>query len=396
MNGPPDTGLPVVEVGWLQLHDPDPIRGEAIRRARERTLETLCKAFPGFTWRMPEVRRNEPIAGSVEEVVVQLDAGLEELDAHGWDFCLVVVPSDLRPHYGSRAWAAVSRALGVGVLSTARLLPDEPLDDARSAGVLAARLSHVALHLLGDLNGIGHADDPASFLSAPRDVADLDAMERFGPAEREALGDALEEVADLRVEEEGRRSGPGFLLRALWVGRRDVASAVFQARPWEFPLRLGRLTAAAVSSCLLLLLTAEVWDLGMNQPLARMGVFSVVALLGTSAFTLSRQRLLLSPRRRRRSEQSVVANTAIRLVVLAGMTTTWVLLFGLALALGFGVYPSALVRTWAASLPEPPGVTQHLALAQLVAGLGILIGALGASFEGRHYFRHITYVDEEL
>jgi hypothetical protein len=30
-----------------------------------------------------------------------------------------------------------------------------------------------------------------------------------------------------------------------------------------------------------------------------------------------------------------------------------------------------------------------------MAALGLIIGALGASFEQQHYFRHITYVDEE-
>ena len=31
----------------------------------------------------------------------------------------------------------------------------------------------------------------------------------------------------------------------------------------------------------------------------------------------------------------------------------------------------------------------------LVSSLGLLIGSLGASFEGHHYFRHVIYADEE-
>lgn len=37
----------------------------------------------------------------------------------------------------------------------------------------------------------------------------------------------------------------------------------------------------------------------------------------------------------------------------------------------------------------------YLSHAGLVAALGIVIGALGASFERQYYFQHITYVDEE-
>ena len=50
---------------------------------------------------------------------------------------------------------------------------------------------------------------------------------------------------------------------------------------------------------------------------------------------------------------------------------------------------------WAASLGRPVGHDEVLAFAGFVAALGILVGALGASFEDQTYFRHVAYVDEE-
>ena len=40
-------------------------------------------------------------------------------------------------------------------------------------------------------------------------------------------------------------------------------------------------------------------------------------------------------------------------------------------------------------------VGARLVLAAFVASLGLVIGALGASFEEEHYIRHIAFVDEE-
>ncbi|MCB0060021.1 MAG: hypothetical protein KDE45_23445, partial [Caldilineaceae bacterium] len=43
-----------------------------------------------------------------------------------------------------------------------------------------------------------------------------------------------------------------------------------------------------------------------------------------------------------------------------------------------------------------PLLDEYLLLSALVAALAICTGALGASIENSHYFRHITFVDEEI
>jgi hypothetical protein len=72
------------------------------------------------------------------------------------------------------------------------------------------------------------------------------------------------------------------------------------------------------------------------------------------------------------------------------------MLFSLTLLFAGALFPDQLVESWAASLAGQIGWQNYVCLAELVASLGILIGALGASFEGQDYFRHIAYVDEEL
>jgi hypothetical protein len=213
------------------------------------------------------------------------------------------------------------------------------------------------------------------------------------------LAAELADVADIRLEEQPQARASGvfmFYLKAIWHLRDDIAGSIVQARPWEFPLRLNRLTTAAISTLLILIMTAEAWELGMSQPLYLMAAFSLVTLLATSAYILKRQKLLLQRSRQRLSEQAVITNTAIVAVVILGMATTYLLLLLLVMVLSGTLFQHELVSGWAASLHGRINLSNYLALAQLIAALGLIIGSLGASFEGQYYFQHVAYIDEEL
>ena len=223
-------------------------------------------------------------------------------------------------------------------------------------------------------------------------------MSHYTPSQHEQLRQELSDAADLRLEEhpEAARGGIAlFYLRAMRIGAGEIISAVVQAEPWQFPLRLSRLTTAAISTLLLLLVTAEAWDLGMSQPPLFVVQFSLLTLLGTSGFIVKRQRVLLRRGRRRLTEQTVVTNVAMSVVVFLGMATTSIVLFLLTLVLSNVLFSHTLVAGWAVSQQGRIAPYHYLVFSAFVASLGIVIGALGASFELPSYFRHIAYVDEE-
>jgi len=143
---------------------------------------------------------------------------------------------------------------------------------------------------------------------------------------------------------------------------RSARERVFQARPWQLPLRPGRLTAAAFSALFVLLITAEVWGLGTSQT---------------------------------GGEQEVVTNVSAILVVRLGLITTYGLLFALTVGVGHTIFSAEIVARWAPGLESEAGGRPLLAMAGMAASLGLLIGSLGASLEGQSYFRHVIYADEE-
>lgn len=383
-----------IEVGVLVAGRLPKADREALLVAHAALGERLQGQLPEFRWRLTLHERRDVRSEPREEPVRLLELGVAERDARGWDFALVVTRADLVSRYQPYALGVPSRSLGVGVLSTARIDPEaeEPERVAR----LADRLRALAQHVFGHLNGLEHDGEGRSPMHDVASPADLDERSDFTPDQRAALREELQQVADLRLEEDAvPPGGLVFYVRAIWTNRPAIASAVRLARPWLLPMRLGRLTAAAASALIVLLTTGEVWELGMSQRAGSMAGLSAFALVGTTAYVVIRQRLLRRRGQRRLTEQIVTGNVAITLTVAFGLVTTYVALFAAVLALAGLLYPAAVVESWTAALGQTPVTGHYLRLAGLVASLGLGIGALGASFEEQSHFRHMAYVDEE-
>jgi predicted Zn-dependent protease len=395
------TPLPLIEIGWVVAGRLDDADQAAVDQAREDLLAYLQKTFAAFTWHMPVVEHAELVRHTREEPVVLLDYGITERATKHWDFALVVTGADLHSYYKPYALGAPSRSVNVAVMSTVRLDPQATHSaatlDERTV-VMARRLGALALHLFGHLNGLSHHDDPHEYMYDVQTVDDLEQMTHFSAPHMAQLTTSLWEVADVRLEEAEPAASAQplwFYVRSLWIGRDDIRSAMLRAKPWQFPFRLGRLTTAATSALLILLVTAEVWDVGMQQPPGLIMGLWLFTLGLTSLYILKRQRLLTHRQTGVLSEQTVFTNISITLVVLLGMLTTYGLLFTGALTLGLVFFQRRVITGWAVSLHGAIHTGHYVLLAAFVASLGLLIGALGASFEQQHYFRHITYIDEE-
>lgn len=391
----------LIELGWLIVSNLEKVYLEAVDQGRREMLELLSQQFDQFEWRMPMVQRSGPAQRKHEEPAFLLDEGVTERDIRHWDFAFVITSADLNSYYTPYALATPSRAVSVAAISTARLSPEQPAlltDRDERVSVMANRVCVLGMHLLGDLNGLSHRDEPEAFMHRPEEVGELDDMAEYSLEEKGQMIMELSQVADARLEETPQAEQSGvlpFYLKAAWIGCDDIASAVVQAKPWEFPFRLSRLTAVAISTMLVLLMTAEAWELGMSQSWQFVLGLSLLALVGGSTFVLKRQKLLVHRGPRRLTEQTVFTNMSTSILVFVGMTTVYLMLFLLALLLSVTMFSPGLVEGWAASVGASIRVRHYLVLAGFVASLGVLIGALGASMEGQQYFRHITFVDEE-
>lgn len=386
--------LGIVVVGHL-----DAVDLESVVRAHSDWEAILKRRFPQYEWRVPLVRRPENILPARVEPVPLLQHAIEERDVHGWDFCLLVTGSDLIPHYGARSLAAVSRMLDAAVISTARIDPfafDETVERSHRIDVLSERIETLFRHCFGHLCGLGHSEDPTNPMYDPQSVDDLTPMGLLRDDQIARMADFLTTVEDARLEEfETPVTGFRFFLKSIWLNRYRILDSVWNARPWTFVRHLGRLNTAASSTAIILLITAETWDLALSQDQWMLSCLMIVALCWSTYSVLRRQRLLIKREHRLQSEQMVVRNVATVLTILLAMATTAVLIFVGVLAVGGIAFHTHLVESWAASKETPITVADYTLMATFVASLSMLVGALGASFEDQYAVRHLTFVDEE-
>ena len=390
---------PPIEVGWVLAGPMENTDLQALRKAHHTTLRWLQEMFPTFRWQMPIVQRREANLDVRSTPISLIDMGVTERDARKWDFVFVVTTSDLTSYYKPFALAVPSQPLNVAALSTARLDTGaglHPLEQEDRVQQLARRIHALVLHQFGHLNDLEHSEDPEDIMYNLNTAEDLDAMQHLSETSSEALHQELATEADLRLEEQVQkvRQRWRFYLRAAWINRDDIWGAVRNLHPWQFPLRFSRLTTAAFSTLLILLTTAEAWDLGTSQPLFLVTILSVLTLIGTSYYILKQQQLLLRRRKDRPSEQRVVAHLSIILAVFSGMAATYLMLFGATLLVALTFFSLNLVQSWI-STEGPLTRSHYLHLAGFVASMGLLIGSLGASFEEQTYFRHVAFVTEE-
>jgi hypothetical protein len=393
---------PLLEIGWILDDDLERLDREAALEARERILAAMRGELPEFTWRLP-VRTLELVHSPQVEPAELLEAASLELTARRWDFAMLVTPADLRSHYGPAAHAALSSTLCAIVLSTFRIDPaavdHAATEEARHAGIRDG-LHRLALYALGRQGGLPRESRDEDLMTPPRGREQLElAPPLFTPRQRDLLREELERVADERVEEEqdaGRRGRVELVLRALVRNRREILATLRGSRFWEFPFRVARVTTTALSALVILMVTAESWEVGI-QIGPRVGILlAACAITLTAVYILQRLRLLALHGSALPTEQIAVARFSVLAFLLVGMATTYALLFAFAAGLGAAVFHPPLVARWT-DLPEHAVGWQTYGIqAGWTATLAVLVGALGASFEGQSYLKHFAYVDEEI
>lgn len=393
---------PMIEVGMVMVGRLGRIDRHAISATRDRLRAWLQEAFPDFHWQIALVHRDEVPLSVRQEPSALLQDGSHLRNSEGWDFGLLFTSADLISRYQPYALAVTSSALDLAIFSTSRVDPrasDTEVDEGTRIESLTAGLLNLCLHALGRLNGLANSENPSNVMFAPHSSKTLVGEREFTELQHGAMVNNLGQIADQRLEETDNAlelTALRFYLHSAWINRHEIAAAVWHAKPWEFPVRLLRLSAAALSAMLILLITAESWHLASIQGLGKLSSLLGGAILITSAFVAVRQRLFAQRLTYRITEQTVITDLVAAIVVTLGMiaTAAALLVFGLVIAWLF--FSNELVAAWITSDVSQVDWRNHLQTNILVATLGILVGALGASFEDQHHFRHVVFVDGEL
>jgi predicted Zn-dependent protease len=388
----PDDAGPVIDVGVVIAYtpgtEPKPLRRFAHRAVED--AETELETMTGVPW---QFHVEEPFRLSNDETRRPSDfldeASLRMVEGP-YDLVVVVTDATLTSRRREPVPGLASEVSRIAVVSTRRLTRTSRGRPRRELSDEAVRWNAATLvvHLLGHVLGADHADG----VMAP---FRFDESRRSVPSFGERTASRLRRRADRLPGQEEVVCGAAkrfvFHVRAALAHPRQVLVPLARNRAPLLPLSLPKLATAAVTPTLVLIFSAETWDVGVHMTTATAGGFALVSVLAATVYLTAIQRLFF-PRKEKRilTEHMAVVNVAVFLTVLAAVVGLFVMVGLLMLGIELFIFPQDLITNWP-TLEDPAVEFVDLVhTSAFVSTVGVLTGSLAGGLESRTVVRHLA------
>ncbi len=170
-----------------------------------------------------------------------------------------------------------------------------------------------------------------------------------------------------------------------------VAGTLWRNRAPFLSLSLPTLATAAVAPALILVFTAEIWDVGFGMGNVTAGAFATLSVVAATVYLATVQDLFF-PRRERRvvNEHLAVVNVTVLLTLLLMMVGLFLMVGGLMVGIQMLVFPPDLMETWPTLEVAGVSLADHVRLACFISTVAVTTGALGGGLESRTLLRHLA------
>ncbi|WP_434084153.1 hypothetical protein [Halorarius litoreus] len=386
-----EAGAPI-DVGILVAHSPggdvEPLRSFAERMARD-GIEELAAATDA-AWRIHCADPDSLTDRAPRRPSEFLDEAALHMTKRPYDLVVVVTDVPLTTREERSVEGLASPLARVVVVSTRRLLRTHDRETVRALDSPAVRWNAATLlvHLLGHVFRADHGDGgvmaPFSFDPSRRSVPPFDAD----------ITDHLRGIATRIPQADvsrGRLQRLAFHVVSLVRNPGIVAATLLQSRAPLLPFSLPRLSTAAVTPTLILVFSAEAWDVGLNLTNRTAALFAIGSVIAAAVHLLYVQRLTF-PRERSQvfTEHMALVNVTVFFILVVAMMGLFILVGSIMLLIEFAVFPPNLMTNWP-SLEEPTvGLVDLVRVGAFISTLGVLSGALAGGTENRMALRHLA------
>lgn len=387
-----DTG-PGVDVGLLVERSPDG-DGEQLRAFTRRMVADVESELTGSTelpWRFHPVEVDPLTDGRARRPSAFLDDASLRITEGPYDAFVVVTDAPLVSHRKRAVAGLASPISRIVVVSTRKLLIGPREAGPRSLDSPAVRwnAATLLLHLFGHVLGASHSAEggvmePFRFDPGRRSVPDFESNET---RTLERLADEMPETA----VSHGRLRRLAFHAACLRRNPGEVVRAVTDSRAVLLPLSLPKLATTAVTPTLILVFSAETWDVGLHLSNLVASVFALVSVVAAAVHLVFVQNLWF-PRGPEQTvtEHTALVNIAVFLILLLGMVGLFLLVGTIILFIELFVFPPNLMTNWP-SLENPTvNVVDIVRTAVFISTLGVLSGALAGGVENRELVSHLA------
>ncbi|PSP75879.1 hypothetical protein BRC81_14110 [Halobacteriales archaeon QS_1_68_20] len=382
-----------IDVGVLVAHSPDGdrdrLRSFGARMASDAADE--LGAATDVVWQFHAADAAPLPDGADRRPSEFLDRATDRMVEGPYDVVVVVTDVPLRSSR-ERFVPGLASPLGrIAVVSTRTLLrsprgePRYALDDQPARWNGATLLLHLLGHVLGASHGDGDVMEPFRFDPTRRSIP------RFDVDVRRHLDRIADEVPAAEVRARSRLRRLAFHATSAARNPRQVLQALVRSRAPLLPLSLPKLATAALTPTLVIVFSAEAWDVGFHLSNATAAAFAVVSVVAAATYLLFAQNLSF-PRDRHQvvTEHTALVNVTVFVVLLAAMVGLFVLVGGIILTIELLVFPPNLMANWP-SLEDPAVTIADLVrTGAFIATIGVLSGALAGGLESRTIVGHLA------
>jgi len=381
-----------VDVGVLVAHSPD---GDidALGTFAEQVVRDATDELAAATdviWHVHTAKPDSLSDRTARRPSEFLDEAARHMVEQPFDLVIVVTDVAVTSRSDRSVPGLASPVSRIAVVSTRRLLRPFGRDSVRTLDSPEVRWNAATLvaHLIGHVLGASHGDggvmEPFSYDSERRNVPAFDAD----------VQNHLHRIAEHVPEESvsrGRVRALAFHVMSLLRNAGTVASTVLRSGALLIPFSLPRLSTAAVTPTLILVFSAEAWDVGLNLSNTVALLFAAGSIVAAAVHLLYVQRLSF-PRERSQviTEHMALVNVTVFFILVLAMTGLFALVGTIMLLIEFAVFPPNLMTNWP-SLEDPSvGLVDLVRTGVFISTLGVLSGALAGGIENRMALRHLA------
>lgn len=370
--------------------DPAAIRGFAERLVAD--AEPELENASGVAWRFhseePYRLRGDdsrPPADFLDEATLRMVEG-------PYDMVLVITDVGLVSRKQRVVAGLASPVSHVAVLSTRKLLISPRGEPVRRLEDDAVRRNAAALllHLIGHMLGL-EAEREADAVMRPFTFHDEREVPRFSSPARRLLARRAAGFPEREHRGQGVAGVFWFHLVSSLRHPALVLKPLLRSRALLLPLALPGLATAAVAPSLILVFTAEIWDVGLNLPEREAWTFASLSILAATWYLVQVQNLFFPHKEKRLiTEHMAVVNTTILLTMLLAMIGLFLMVALLMLAIELYIFPPGLIATWPTLQDPQVTLRDRFILAAFISSVGVLTGALAGGLESRAVIRHLA------
>ncbi len=253
-------------------------------------------------------------------------------------------------------------------------------------------LTALFLHLTGHILGLKHrAAGDSKVMRTFKYVDSLNKVPSFNSSERQYLKKYSDKMPDRELK--NGNFVETFIFHILMTFRHPGKFFKPLSRNWAIllPLSLPNLATAAVAPALILVFTAEIWDVGLGMSNGTAAFFAIISIMFASFYLVRVQNLFLPMKEKRTlTEHLAVANSVIYVSIFLACIGLFIMVGGLMMIIEIYVFPADLITTWPTLNKPEVTLADKIRLAVFISTVGVTTGALAGGLENKTLIQELA------